>query len=341
MHFVLELCEGSDFMKRLLSGVKPTGEVTLGNYIGALRQFVTMQKDYETFVFVADLHALTIYNEPKELKRRIRDIVAIYLACGLDPKYTTLFIQSENMYHANLSWVLECNSYMGEMSRMTQFKDKSKGKGNEAISCGLFTYPDLMAADILIYDADVVPVGVDQKQHVELARNLAERFNNKYGETFKVPEPIIPEAGAKVYDLQNPEKKMSKSDGASKGCIMLLEDVESARKKIMSAVTDSENKIYYDKENKPGISNLLVIYSSLKGISIEEATKEFEDKNYGEFKRSVADEVVKLLNEIQSKYNAILASGEADRILDESNEKVRAIAEAKVKEVYSKIGVGR
>ncbi len=333
--------KGSDFMKRLLSGIKPTGEVTLGNYIGALRQFVEMQKDYESFVFVADLHALTVYNDPDELRRRIRDIVAIYLACGLDPKYTTLFIQSENLYHTNLSWVLECNSYMGELSRMTQFKDKSKGKGNEAISCGLFTYPALMAADILLYDADVVPVGVDQKQHVELARNLAERFNNKYGTTFKVPEPIIPKAGAKIYDLQNPEKKMSKTDTSSKGCIMLLEDIESAKKKIMSAVTDSENKIYYDKENKPGISNLLVIYSSLKGIALEEAEQVFKDSNYGEFKKSVAEEVAQFLSSLQNKYKAIIESGEADKILDESNEKVRQIAEAKVKDVFSKIGVGR
>lgn len=328
-------------MKRLLSGIKPTGELTLGNYIGAIRQFVKLQSEYETFVFVADLHALTIYNEPSELKRRIRDIVAIYLACGLDPKYTTLFIQSENMYHNNLGWVLECNSYMGEMSRMTQFKDKSKNQKDNSISCGLFTYPDLMAADILMYDADVVPVGVDQKQHVELARNLAERFNNKYGETFKVPEPIIPEAGAKIYDLVNPKKKMSKSDDTGKGCIMLLEDPISARKKIMSAVTDSDNKVYYDKENKPGISNLLVIYSSLKNIDIKEAEKEFETSNYGEFKTKVADTVVSFLEDLQSKYKEIISSGMMDKILDDSNKKVFEIASKKVNEVYKKIGIGR
>lgn len=328
-------------MKRLLSGIKPTGELTLGNYIGAIRQFVEMQKDYESFVFVADLHALTVYNDPAELKRRIKNIMAIYLASGLDPKYTTLFLQSENMYHANLSWILECNSYMGELSRMTQFKDKSKGKNNEAISCGLFTYPVLMASDIMIYDADVVPVGVDQKQHVELARNIAIRFNNKYGETFKVPEPIIPEAGAKIYDLQNPTKKMSKTDETGKGCIMLLEPVDSARKKIMSAVTDSENKIYYDKENKPGISNLMVIYSSLEGISIEETAEKFKDSNYGSFKKEVADSVVRFLEDIQAKYNEIIESGKIEEVLDRSNERVREIAEAKVKEVFEKVGVGR
>ena len=328
-------------MKRLLSGIKPTGEITLGNYIGAIKQFVAMQENYETFVFVADLHALTVYNEPSVLKRRIKDIIAIYLACGLDPKYTTLFIQSENVYHNNLSWVLECNSYMGEMSRMTQFKEKSKNKDNEAISVGLFTYPDLMAADILMYDADVVPVGIDQKQHVELARNIAERFNNKYGNTFKIPEPIIDENGAKIYDLQNPTKKMSKTDENPKGCIMILESPESARKKIMSAVTDSEAKIYFDRDNKPGISNLLTIYTALTGITMDEACKKFENTNYGEFKKEVAQTVVTLLEDIQAKYKQIMESDTIDKVLDESNKKVQAISKEKVIEVYKKIGIGR
>ena len=328
-------------MKRLVSGIKPTGEFTLGNYIGAIKNFVKMQKDYESFVFVADLHALTVYNDPKVLRQRIRELIGIYLASGLDPKYTTLFIQSENVYHANISWILECNSYMGELSRMTQYKDKTKGKGNESISCGLFTYPALMAADIMIYDADVVPVGVDQKQHVELARNIALRFNNKYGTTFKVPEPVIPEEGAKIYDLQNSLKKMSKTDEVGKGCIMLLEDPASAKKKIMSAVTDSEGKIYFDKENKPGISNLLVIYTLLEDISMEDAIEKFKEANYGEFKKCVADSVERFLIVLQSKYNEIVKSGLIDRVLDESNKKVRKIAEAKVQEVFSKVGVGR
>ena len=328
-------------MKRLLSGIKPTGELTLGNYIGAIRQFVEMQHDYESYVFVADLHALTVYNDPKELKRRIKTLIALYLACGLDPKYTTLFIQSENMYHANLGWVFECNSYIGELSRMTQFKDKSKDKNNEAITCGLFTYPDLMAADILLYDADVVPVGIDQKQHVELTRNIAERFNNRYGKTFKVPEPIIPESGAKIYDLQDPTKKMSKTGDNVKGCIMLLDDIEVARKKIMSAVTDSDNKIIYDKENKPGISNLLTIYSCLKNISIKDTEEYFKDSNYGDFKKNVANTVCDFLTELQSKYKEILNSNQIDKILDESNKKVNTIAETKIKEVYTKIGIGR
>ena len=326
-------------MKRLLSGIKPTGDLTLGNYIGALKQFSEMQKDYETFIFVADLHALTIYNDPSELKKKIRDIVAIYLACGLDPKYTTLFIQSENLYHANLGWIFECNTYMGEASRMTQYKEKSKD--NKNVSVGLFTYPMLMASDILLYDADVVPVGIDQKQHVELARNIALRFNNKYGDTFKIPEPIIPKTGEKIYDLQNPTKKMSKSSDSDKGCIILLEDPEVARKKIMSAVTDSESIVKYDSKNKPGISNLLVIYSSLMNISIEEAESKFNKSNYGEFKREVADVVVNFLTDLQKKYNSIISDGSIDVLLDKSNEKVREIAGKKVQEVFDKVGVGR
>ena len=326
-------------MKRLLSGIKPTGDLTLGNYIGALKQFSSMQKEYETFIFVADLHALTVYNDPKELKRKIRDIVAIYLACGLDPKYTTLFIQSENLYHTNLSWVLECNTYMGEASRMTQYKEKSKNKEN--VSVGLFTYPMLMASDILIYDADVVPVGIDQKQHVELARNIAERFNNKYGNTFKIPEPIIPQTGAKIYDLQNPTKKMSKTEENDKGVIILLEDPNIARKKIMSAVTDSDMKVCYDVENKPGISNLLTIYASLKDISIKDAESEFKNSNYGEFKKQVADTVVDFLTDLQDKYRKIISDGSIDKLLDDSNEKVRNIAKEKVKDIFNKVGVGR
>ena len=289
--------------KRLLSGIKPTGELTIGNYIGAIKQFVKMQEDYETYIFVADMHALTIYNDPKELHEKIRRITALYLACGLDPKKNTIFLQSENLYHANLSWVLECNSYIGELSRMTQYKEKSQNLNNNSITCGLFTYPVLMASDILLYDTDVVPVGIDQKQHVELARNIAIRFNNRYGTTFKVPEPIIPKEGAKIKDLQNPTKKMSKSDDNEKGYILLLDDIEKARKKIMSSVTDSDNKIKYDEENKPGISNLITIYSSLTDITIEETEKKFKDSNYGEFKKEVANVVCNFLEEIQKRYN--------------------------------------
>lgn len=328
-------------MKRLVSGIKPTGEVTLGNYIGSIRQFIEMQKNYESFIFVADLHALTVYNDPKTLNERIKKLVALYLACGLDPKSTTIFVQSENLYHSALSWVLECNSHIGELNRMTQFKDKTKDKNNEAISCGLYTYPVLMASDILIYDADVVPTGIDQKQHVELARNIAERFNNKYGKTFKIPEPVIPEVGAKIKDLQNPTKKMSKTEENPKGYILLLEDPATARKKIMSAVTDSEAIVKYDEVNKPGISNLMTIYSSLTNKSFEEIENEFNGCNYGTFKTKVADTVVELLTSIQTKYNEIINSNLVNEVLDEGLQKVLPISETKLKEVYKKIGLGR
>ncbi len=325
--------------KRLLSGIKPTGELTIGNYIGAIKQFVKMQEDYETYIFVADMHALTIYNDPKELHEKIRRITALYLACGLDPKKNTIFLQSENLYHANLSWVLECNSYIGELSRMTQYKEKSQNLNNNSITCGLFTYPVLMASDILLYDTDVVPVGIDQKQHVELARNIAIRFNNRYGTTFKVPEPIIPKEGAKIKDLQNPTKKMSKSDDNEKGYILLLDDIEKARKKIMSSVTDSDNKIKYDEENKPGISNLITIYSSLTDITIEETEKKFKDSNYGEFKKEVANVVCNFLEDIQKRYNEIINSNLVDQVLDEGNKKTTLLAKAKYEAVKNKIGL--
>ena len=329
-------------MKRLLSGIKPTGELTLGNYIGAIKQFVEMQnsKKYESFIFVADLHALTIYNDPKELHERIKKLLGIYLACGLNQD-TTIFLQSENLYHTNLSWILECNSYIGELNRMTQFKDKTKNKTNNAITCGLYTYPVLMASDILIYDADIVPTGIDQKQHVELARNIAERFNNKYGETFKIPEPIIPEVGAKIKDLQDPTKKMSKSEGNNKGCIMLLDDINASRKKIMSAITDSESQVKYDEINKPGISNLMTIYSALTNKNMEEIETEFSGCNYGTFKNKVADELVTFLTDLQTKYNEIMNSDIIDKMLDEGLKKVLPISEQKVKDVFKKVGIGR
>ncbi len=327
-------------MKRLLSGIKPTGDLTLGNYIGGIRQFIEMQKDYEMYVFVADLHALTVNNDPETLKKRIKELVGIYLASGLDPKVSTIFLQSENIYHNALSWVLECNSYYGELTRMTQFKDKYTNKG-ENVTCGLFTYPVLMASDILIYDADIVPTGIDQKQHVELARNIAIRFNNKYGNTFKIPEPFIPEVGAKIKDLQNPTKKMSKTEESNKGVIYLLDDVEIARKKIMSALTDSDNKILFDEKNKPGISNLITIYSTLKNISIKEVENEFKNANYGTFKSAVANIVVNFLTELQTKYNEIINSNLINEVLDNGIKKTLPITESKVKSIYEKIGLQR
>ena len=300
---------------------------------------VKLQDEYDSFMFVPDMHAITVKQDPKMLRERIRKNVALYLACGVDPDKNTIYLQSENLYHANLSWVLECTTYMGEASRMTQYKDKSS-KG-ENVTVGLFTYPILMAADILLYDADYVPVGIDQKQHVELARDIALRFNKTYGDTFKMPEPMMSEVGVKIMDLQEPTKKMSKSDETYKGVILLLDDEKTIRKKIMSAVTDSDNKIYYDKDNKPGVSNLLTIYSSLKNISIEEAEDYFKDYNYGNFKKEVADLVVSVLSNIQTKYNEIINGTMLDDILDKGREKTCEIAKEKTLDVFRKVGLGR
>ncbi|MEE1371353.1 MAG: tryptophan--tRNA ligase [Bacilli bacterium] len=326
-------------MKRILTGLKPSGELTLGSLIGCINQMVKLQDEYDSFMFVPDMHAITVKQDPKMLRERIRKNVALYLACGVDPDKNTIYLQSENLYHANLSWVLECTTYMGEASRMTQYKDKSS-KG-ENVTVGLFTYPILMAADILLYDADYVPVGIDQKQHVELARDIALRFNKTYGDTFKMPEPMMSDVGVKIMDLQEPTKKMSKSDETYKGVILLLDDEKTIRKKIMSAVTDSDNKIYYDKDNKPGVSNLLTIYSSLKNISIEEAEDYFKDYNYGNFKKEVADLVVSVLSNIQTKYNEIINGTMLDDILDKGREKTCEIAKEKTLDVFRKVGLGR
>ena len=264
-------------MKKILTGLQPTGVITLGNYIGSIKQVVENQELYDSYIFIADMHAITVNQDPKLLSQNIKSLLALYLACGLDPNKNKIFLQSENEYHANVSWLLECNTYHGELSRMTQFKDKSKK--NENFSCGLFTYPVLMASDILIYDVDYVPVGIDQKQHVELARDIAVRFNKKYGETFKIPEPLISKVGTKIMDLQDPTKKMSKSSENKKGVILLLDDIEITRKKIMTATTDSEMRVKYDVVNKPGISNLITIYSSLTNKSIIEIEKQFERRS--------------------------------------------------------------
>ena len=325
-------------MKRLLTGLKPSGELTLGSYIGGIKQSVKLQEEYDSFLFVPDLHAITVPQDPNLLKERIRKNVALYLACGIDPKKNTIYLQSQNVYHANLSWILECHTYMGEASRMTQYKDKtSKG---ENVSVGLFTYPILMAADILLYDADFIPVGVDQKQHVELARDIATRFNNKYGESFTLPEPLIPKIGAKIMDLQNPTKKMSKSDGDTKGSILLLDKEDVIRKKIMSAVTDSENKIFYDQENKPGISNLLTIYSSLSNKTIKEVEEQFKEYNYGSLKKEVADLVVATLTKIQKKYEELINSDTIEKILEQGKNKTEKLAKEKYESILKKIGLG-
>ena len=326
-------------MKRLLTGLQPTGVITLGNYIGAIKQMVENQGKYESYIFVADLHSLTVLNDNNNIKENTRSLLALYLACGIDPKKNTIFIQSDNEYHTNLSWILECHTYFGELSRMHQFKDKSKKSVN--FSAGLFTYPVLMAADILLYDIDLVPVGMDQKQHVEIARDIAIRFNKKYGDTFTIPDCLISESGTKIMDLVTPDKKMSKSAENKKGVIYLLDSEKDIRKKIMSATTDSEMKIKYDKDLKPGISNLISIYASLKNISIKEVEELFKDSNYGNFKKCVADLIVEELSKIQAKYYEIINSDIIDKILDDNIDKVRSIAKAKYELVKEKVSIGR
>ena len=326
-------------MKRILTGLQPTGIITLGNYIGAIKQMVNYQNDYEAFIFVADLHSLTISPDPKILKENIRRLLALYLACGIDPDKNTIFIQSENLYHANLGWVLECNSYFGELSRMHQFKEKSKNKEN--FSVGLFTYPALMAADILLYDIDYVPVGIDQKQHVEITRDLAIRFNNKYGDTFKVPDILMSDVGTKIKDLVNPEKKMSKTGDNPKGIISLLDSDDEIRKKIMSATTDSEMVIKYDEENKPGISNLINIYASLKGVETKEVEEKFSGYNYGDFKKEVASVVIEEVSKIRIKYEEIIKSDLIDKVLDDGLKRVNELALKKYELVKEKLGIKR
>ena len=325
-------------MKRMLSGIKPTGRLTLGNYIGAIRNFVAYQEDYDMYVFIANLHAITVPIERAELKQNTKDLIALYLACGLDPKKATIFLQSDLHEHAELGWILTCNSYVGELQRMTQYKDKT-AKGETGITAGLFTYPSLMAADILLYDADYVPVGVDQKQHVELTRDLAERFNHRYGDTFTVPEPLVAKVGAKVYSLQDPRKKMSKSEDNPKGTIDLLDEPSVARKKIMSAVTDSIGIIQYDPEQQPGISNLLTILSSLNNEAIEDIVARYAGKGYGEFKTDLAEVVGNELEKIQARYKEITTGSYLDDVLEAGAAKARPIARKKLSKVERKIGI--
>lgn len=325
-------------MKRMLSGIKPTGQLTLGNYIGALRNFVNYQDDYEMIVFIANLHCITEYQEPEQLRKNLSDAVALYLACGLDPNKSTIFLQTDVHAHAELGYIMACNTYLGELNRMTQFKDKS-AKGEKNMTAGLYTYPCLMAADILLYDANYVPVGEDQKQHVELTRDIAQRFNNRYSETFVVPEPLIAKVGARIMSLSDPSKKMSKSDETNKGCIYLLDDLNVARKKVMSAVTDSIGVIQLDKENQPGLYNLIEIASSLSGRTMEDIVNEFKGQGYGKLKGYVADVVCDTLEKIQSKYKDIIESKTIEKVLNEGAIKASKIADKKIEEVKKVIGL--
>ena len=325
--------------KTLLTGLKPTGNLTLGNYIGSIKQMIDNQDNYNSYLFVADMHAITVSNDRDELHKNIRDFIALYLACGIDPTKNVIYLQSDIEYIPSISWLLECNTYYGELSRMIQFKEKSKKNAN--FSVGLLTYPVLMASDILVVDADYVPVGIDQKQHVELTRDIAIRFNKKYGDTFAIPEPLVTKVGTKIMDLVDPTKKMSKTEENPKGVIGLLDDINVVRKKIMGATTDSEMSVRFDPENKPGISNLINIYSSLTGESIDNVESKFASSNYGEFKRAVADVVCEFLSTIQEKYRDLIDSGKLDEILNEGANKVREISKNKFEDMKFKIGLYR
>lgn len=329
-------------MRRLITGIQPSGNITLGNYLGAIKSLINLQneEDIEMLVFIADLHSITVPQEKQQLKKNIKNLAAIYLASGLNLDKAKIFIQSEVPCHNQLGWVMECNSYIGELERMTQFKDK-KQKQTAGVTAGLLTYPPLMAADILLYDADIVPVGEDQKQHLEITRNLAERFNNKYGETFKVPEPYITKVGAKIMSLTDPTKKMSKSDPNPKSYILLLDDINVAKKKIKSAVTDSETKIYYDVEKKPGISNLLTIYSALTDRTIDDIVEQYKDKSYAELKNDLAEVVGDFLIKIQEKYNYYIQSSILENALNNGRDIAYHLASRKIQKVYRKIGLGR
>ncbi len=325
-------------MKKMLSGIKPTGRLTLGNYIGAIKEFVKYQDEYEMFIFIANEHALTVPIDPKELRQNTKDLIALYLAAGLDPEKVTLFLQSDVDAHVKLGWIMTCLSGYGELQRMTQFKDKSRKK-ESGITAALFTYPSLMAADIILYDADYVPVGQDQTQHVELARDLAERFNKRYSDTFTVPEPIVTKVGAKVYDLQNPTKKMSKSETNPKGVIDLLDNPAQARNKIKSAVTDSIGIVQFDPENQPGVSNLLTILSALTSEPIDSIVARYEGRGYGELKQETGDAVFNFLTDLQARYKEIVESGVIKKVLEDGAAKANAIANKKVRKVYKKVGL--
>ncbi len=330
-------------MKRLVSGIQPTGQLTLGNYIGAIKQFVALQNELEEtefFIFIADLHAITTPQDKTTLRKAIKGVAALYVACGLDPEKVNLFIQSEIPEHANLGYIMESTAYVGEMERMTQYKDK-RLKQSDGIRTSLLTYPTLMAADILLYDADIVPIGDDQKQHLELTRNLAERFNHLYGNTFVVPEGFYPKTGARIKSLVDPTKKMSKSDDNQKAYILLLDEINVIKNKIKSAVTDSDRTIRYDVKEKAGISNLLTIYASLTDQSIKSIVKQYEGKSYAEFKADLADIVADTIEPIQKRYQALIHDPVLDDILDKGRQRASEIARKKMVKVYKRVGLGR
>jgi tryptophanyl-tRNA synthetase len=335
-----DIAASSSGRPRLLSGMQPTQDsLHLGNYLGALQNWVKMQETHDAFYCVVDLHAITVAVEPARLRQRTRVTAAQYLAAGIDPARATVFVQSHVPEHAELTWVLSCITGFGEASRMTQFKDKSSRHGTEGTTVGLFTYPVLMAADILLYDAAQVPVGEDQRQHLELTRDLAQRFNGRYGETLVVPEPHIVRATAKIQDLQDPASKMSKTGSSPKGLIDLMQDPAKIAKNIRSAVTDTEAEIRYDVDAKPGVSNLLVIHSILSGTPVEELERSFMGRGYGDLKKEVADVVVAAVEPFQARMRELLDDpAELDRILADGATRARDVAGATLARVYDRVG---
>ncbi|MBP2322697.1 tryptophanyl-tRNA synthetase [Kibdelosporangium banguiense] len=322
----------------MLSGIQPTADsFHLGNYLGALRQWVAMQETHDTFYCIVDLHAITVEHDPELLRARTRVSAAQLLALGIDPERSTLFVQSQVPEHPQLSWVMECMAGFGEASRMTQFKDKSARQALDRVSVGLFTYPILQAADILLYQANFVPVGEDQRQHLELTRDLAQRFNGRFGQTFTLPEAYIVKDTAKIYDLQDPTAKMSKSVPA--GVVELLEEPKKAAKKIRSAVTDTGREIVYDTENKPGVSNLLTIYSALTGKTVAELEAAYEGKGYGDLKKELGEVLVEFITPVQAKVKSYLDdTAELDKVLARGAERAREVAADTLKQVYDRVG---
>ncbi len=326
--------------KVMLTGVRPSGNLTLGNYLGAIKNFVDRQDIYKSYIFIADLHAITSPQNPQKLKEAVQNCVAMYLACGIDPNKTIVFRQSDVLEHGTLGFIMTFQTKMGELNRMTQFKHKSQLQRSEGIDTGLFVYPSLMVADILLYNTSIVPVGKDQQQHVELTRDLAERFNKRYGETFLMPDVYIAPVGNKILNLQNPLEKMNKSDnGDNKGTIFLMDDIEIARKKIMGAKTDSFRKIHFDEENQPGISNLMSILSKITNESLESIEERYHGKGYGEFKKEVAESVTNLLKEIQSRFKKFNDKNLLDEILSNGAKQAQVVANETLKRATQALGL--
>jgi tryptophanyl-tRNA synthetase len=333
----MKLTKRGSQMARIVTGIKPTGLLTLGNYIGVLKDFKTRQVGEDAFIFIADLHALTLPIEPKDLYKNTRDVAAFFLAAGLDEKYSTLFLQSQVSEHAELATILGNYAYLGELKRMTQFKDITTKLNDTAIGLGILTYPVLMAADIILYDCQIVPIGDDQRQHVELARDLVNRFNNRFGKTLVEPIGEVKKVGARIKSLSDPTKKMSKSN--DHGTILLLDPPKVIEKKIMSAVTDSDTKIFYDEKNKPGIANLLTIYASMKGLTIKEAEAVFATSSYGAFKKAVVEAVLAEIIPFQERYYSIIATTQIEEVLARGKIKAQAVACKTLNRVKKAIGL--